>query len=55
MVRIHALSEVVHGVDTRLVQTKDNKIGICRFSAIKHAALWSKSKDWLSQIQENVS
>ena len=50
MVRIHALSEVVHGVET-----KDNKIGICCFSAIKHAALWSKSKDWLSQIQENVS
>ena len=36
------------------LQTKDNIIGICCFSA-KHAALWSKSKDWLAQNQNNVS
>jgi hypothetical protein len=30
-------------------QTKNYKIGICCFSA-KHAALQSKSKDWLDQI-----
>jgi hypothetical protein len=35
-------------------QTKDNKIGICCFSA-KHAALRRKNKDWLTQNQDNVS
>ena len=35
-------------------QTKDYKIGICCFST-KHAALRSKSKDWLAQNQNNVS
>jgi hypothetical protein len=35
-------------------QTKDYKIGICCFSA-KHAALRSKSKDWLAQNQNNLS
>jgi hypothetical protein len=35
-------------------QTKDYKIGICYFSA-KHAALRSKSKDWLTRNQNNVS
>jgi len=35
-------------------QTKDYKIGICCFSA-NHAALRSKSKDWLAQNQNNVS
>ena len=35
-------------------QTKDGKIGICCFS-IQHAALRSKSKDWLSWHQNNVS
>ena len=38
----------------RLHQTKDYKIGICCFSA-KHAALRRKSKDWLTQNQNNVS
>ena len=36
-----------------LVQTKDNKIGICCFSA-KHTMLRRKSKDWLAQNQDNV-
>ena len=35
-------------------QIKDNKIGICCFSA-KHAALRRESKDWLTQNQDNVS
>ena len=34
-------------------QTKDNKIGICCFSA-KHAALMRKSRDWLVRNQDNV-
>jgi hypothetical protein len=37
-----------------LGQTKDYKIGICCFST-KHAALRSKSKDWLARNQNNVS
>ena len=40
--------------DPRSGQTKDFKIGICCFSA-KHAALRSKSKDWLARSQNNVS
>jgi hypothetical protein len=35
-------------------QTKDNTIGMCCLSA-KHAALRSKSKDWLARNQYNVS
>ena len=35
-------------------QTKDYKIGIFCFSS-KHAALRSKSKDWLVRNQNNVS
>ena len=42
------------GIDPRSGQTKDFKIGICCFSA-KHAALRSKSKDWLAWSQNNVS
>jgi hypothetical protein len=48
------LSVVNHSFNTQLGQTKDYKIGICCFSA-KHAALRSKSKDWLTQNQNNVS
>jgi len=36
------------------MQTKDYKIGICRFSA-KHAALRKNSKDWLTRNNDNVS
>jgi hypothetical protein len=46
MVNMLASSEVAHGFEPRLGQTKDYKIGICCFSA-KHAALMKKSKDWL--------
>jgi hypothetical protein len=35
-------------------QTKDDDIGICRFSA-KQAALRIKSKDWLAWSLDNVS
>jgi len=42
------------GFEPRLCQTKDYEIGICCFSA-KHAALRSKSKDWLAWNQNNVS
>ena len=49
-----ASSAVDRGFEPRLGRTKDNKIGICCFSA-KHAALRSKSKDWLAQNQNNVS
>jgi uncharacterized protein YjiS (DUF1127 family) len=31
-----------------------DEIGICCFSA-KHTSLWKKSKDWLTQKQDNVS
>ena len=35
-------------------QTKDNIISICCFF-VKHAALRSKSKEWLAWYQDNVS
>ena len=47
MVSVVALSVVDSGFKSRLGQTKDYKIGICSFST-KHAALWSKNKDWLA-------
>jgi hypothetical protein len=47
-------SVVDRGFEPRSGQAKDYKIGICCFSA-KHAALRSKSKDWLAQNQNNVS
>jgi hypothetical protein len=52
MISVLAASTVDRGFEPRLGQTKDYKIGICCFSA-KHAALRSKSKDWLAQ--NNVS
>ena len=45
---------IVNVLDPRSGQTKDQKIGICCFSA-KHAALRRKSKDWLARKQDNVS
>ena len=54
MVSVLASSEVDRGFEPWSVQTKDYKIGICCFSA-KHAALRSKSKDWLAPNQNNVS
>jgi hypothetical protein len=41
------------GLEPRSGQTKDYKIGICCFSA-NHAALSSKSKDWLARNQINL-
>ena len=43
-----------HGFEPRSTQTKDYKIGICRFSD-KHAALNRKSQDWLAGNQDNAS
>ena len=54
MVGVLASSEVDRGFESRLGQTKDDKIGICCFFA-KHAALRRKSEDWLAWIQDNVS
>ena len=49
-----ASSAVDRGFEAQSGQTNDYKIGICCLSA-KHAALRSKSKDWLARIQNNVS
>ena len=54
MVSVLASSSVDCGFDPRSGQTKDYKIGICCFFA-RHAALRSKSKDWLARNQNNVS
>ena len=54
MVSVLVSSAVDRGFEPRSGQTKDCEIGICCFSA-KHAALRSKSKDWLARNQNNVS
>jgi hypothetical protein len=54
MVSVLVSSAVDRGLELRLGQTKDNKIGICCFSA-KHAALRRKSKDCLVRNENNVS
>ena len=54
MVSVLASSAVDRGFKPRSGQTKDYKIGICCFSA-KHAALRSKSKDWMARNENNVS
>ena len=57
MVSMLALSAVDRGFEPRSGQTKDNKIGICCFSA-KHTTLTTlrrKSKDWLARNHNNVS
>ena len=54
MVSVLASSAVDRGFGSRSGQIKDDKIGICSFSA-KHAALRRKSKDWLALNQNNVS
>jgi hypothetical protein len=46
-------SAVDRGFEPRSGQTKDYKIGICCFSA-KHAAVRSKSIDWLARNQNSV-
>ena len=54
MVSVLVPVAVEFGFESRSGQTKDYKIGICCFSS-KHAALRSKSKDWLVRNQNNVS
>jgi len=53
-VSVFASSVVDRGFEPRSGQAKDYKIGICCLST-KHAALSSKSKDWLARNQNNVS
>ena len=52
MAFVLALSEVDHGFEPCLGQTKSYKIGICYFFA-KHTALRRKCKDWLA-LNQNV-
>ena len=54
MVSVLASSVVDRGFEPRSGQTKDYNIGMCGLS-VKHAALGSKSKDWLARNQNNVS
>jgi hypothetical protein len=54
MVSVLVWSAVDRGFEPWSGQTKDYEIGICYFSA-KHSALRRKNKDWLAQIQNNVS
>jgi hypothetical protein len=54
MVIVLALSAADRELEHRLCQTKDYNICICCFSAW-HAALRSKSKNWLARNQNNVS
>jgi hypothetical protein len=54
MVSVFTSSVVDRGFESRSGQNKDNKIGICCFSA-KHAALRRKSKDWSARNQNNMS
>ena len=54
MVSELASSAIDCGFETRSSQTKEYKIGMCCVSA-KHASLRSKSKDWMTRNQNNVS
>ena len=49
-----ASSAVNRRFEPRSGQTRDDKIGICCFSA-KHTTLRRKNKDWLDRNQNNVS
>ena len=51
MISMLAQSAIDRGFEPQSSQAKDYKIGICCFSA-KHAALRSKSKDWLARESE---
>ena len=53
MVSVLTLSTADRGFEAWSGKTNDYKLGICCFSA-KHAALRSKSKDWLARSQYNV-
>ena len=54
MVSVLTSSAVDRGFEPLSGQTKDNKIGICCFSA-KHAALRRIGKDWLARNKNNMS
>jgi hypothetical protein len=54
MVSVLASSEVDSGPEPWSGQIKDYSIGMYCFPA-KHAAVRSKSKDWLARNQNNVS
>jgi hypothetical protein len=54
MVSMLILSVVDRRFEPHSDKTKDNNIGICCIST-KYTALRSKSKDWLTRNQENVS
>jgi hypothetical protein len=54
MVSVLASSALDREFEPRSGQTKDNKIGICCFSA-KYAVLRRKSKYWLARNQNNLS
>ena len=54
MVSVFASSAVDRGFEPMSDQNKDYKIGIYCFSA-EHAALRSKSKDWLDRNNDNLS
>jgi hypothetical protein len=53
MVSVLTSNAIDRGFERRSGQTKDYEIGICCFSD-KYAALWRKSKDWLSRNQDDV-
>jgi branched-subunit amino acid transport protein len=54
MVSVLAAIVVDRGFEPRSGQIKDYNIGICCYPTV-HAALRSKSKDWLVLNQDNVS
>ena len=54
MASVLASIAVYREYEPRSDETKDYKIGICRFST-KHTALRRKSKDWSSRNQNKVS
>ena len=54
MVRVFTSSVINRELKSRSGQTMDYNIGVCCVSA-NHAALRSKSKNWLAQNQDNVS
>jgi hypothetical protein len=54
MVSVLASSGVDSGFEPWSGQNKDYNIGMCCVSA-KHAAVRSKSNDWLARNQNNVS
>jgi hypothetical protein len=54
MVSVLVSSAVYREFNPWSTQTKDYRIGICCFFS-KHAALRSKSKNWVARNQNNVS